>query len=65
MFIFNAFIHRHFAELSWAGIKPYTSFLILQSFVFLLNSRCHRFVPILKFKITPYPKVTESFCRVP
>jgi len=61
--------HLLFAGPSRAGIKPYSSLTILQSFVFLLNSRSDllcafspTFYSLWKF---PYPEVTEKFCRVP
>ena len=45
----------------------YIIFLILQSPVFLLNSRFFHFHDTLKpkFKGPPFPEVTESICRVP
>jgi len=47
----------------------YFFFQIRRDLCFILNSRCPRFCDsffrLKPKKATPYPEVTESFCRVP
>ena len=44
---------------------PIRHLSILQSPVFLVNSRHPRVVPPLFYKGPPFPEVTEEICRVP